>query len=63
MESEDAKDRGSSPKDNVEEEFPFPLTDIDRHQLSINDDEFQPHTWEELKQTIGRTYFEHEPVL
>lgn len=37
----------------IEGEFPFPLTDIDRYNLSITDDEFQPHTWENLKQVIA----------
>jgi len=34
-------------------ESPFPLTAVDRHNLSITDAEYQPHTWEELKQIIG----------
>lgn len=38
----------------VEEELPFPLTAVDRHNLSITDEQFQPHTWEELKQIIGQ---------
>ncbi len=36
-----------------EEEFPFPLTAVDRHNLSITDAEFKPHTWAELKHIIG----------
>lgn len=36
-----------------EEEFPFPLTSVDRYNLSITDAEYQPHTWAELKQIIG----------
>ncbi|EHY60640.1 hypothetical protein ABEF92_001553 [Exophiala dermatitidis] len=32
---------------------PFPLTDVDRAVLAMSDDEFQPHTWEELKQIIA----------
>lgn len=35
------------------EESPFPLTDVDRYNLSITDAEYKPHTWEELKQIIG----------
>ena len=37
----------------TEEEYPFPLTDVDRHNLSLSDEQFKPHTWEELKQIIG----------
>ena len=36
-----------------DEDFPFPLTAVDRHNLSITDAEYQPHTWEELKRIIG----------
>lgn len=32
---------------------PFPLTALDREILSMSDDDFHPHTWEELKQIIG----------
>jgi len=47
---------GTEERNNVvskEEEYPFPLTDVDRHNLSITDAEFKPHTWAELKQVIG----------
>lgn len=33
--------------------LPFPLTDMDRDNLAQTDDQFQPHTWQELKQIIG----------
>lgn len=36
-----------------EEKFPFPLTAVDRYNLSLKDDDFEPHTWNELKQIIG----------
>lgn len=51
-----AADNGPMLEDekSIEEEFPFPLTDVDRHNLSITDDQFKPHTWEELKQIIGQ---------
>ena len=59
-----AKDHGPHLGDveSVEEEFPFPLTDVDRHNLSITNDEFEPHTWVDLKNIIGTlvqpfTYF------
>ena len=32
---------------------PFPLTAVDRSVLAMTDEEFHPHTWEELKQIIG----------
>lgn len=32
---------------------PFPLTTVDREQFALSDDEFKPHTWDELKQIIG----------
>ena len=32
---------------------PFPLTDKDRYNLSLQDAEFHPHDWEELKAIIG----------
>jgi hypothetical protein len=32
---------------------PFPLTATDRELLALDDTEFQPHTWDELKQIIG----------
>lgn len=30
----------------------FPLTDVDRWVLSQTDDEFKPHTWDELRELI-----------
>lgn len=39
--------------EEIEKSSPFPLTDIDRSNLSITDVEFHPHTWEELKIIIG----------
>ncbi len=35
------------------ESIPFALTDTDRENLAGGDDNFQPHTWAELKQIIG----------
>ena len=37
------------PRDNP----PFQLTSVDWHQLSITDDEFTPHTWEDLHHLIS----------
>lgn len=39
--------------EEIEESSPFRLTDTDRYNLSLTDAEFHPHTWEELKVTIG----------
>jgi hypothetical protein len=35
------------------EDAPFPLTDVDRWVLSLTDEEFQYHDWEDLKMVIG----------
>ena len=35
---------------------PFPLTETDKKLLALDDAEFQPHTWDEIKQIIGVTY-------
>lgn len=40
-----------------QEESPFPLTEIDRWVLSQTDEEFQLHTWTELKDIIGTLKF------
>jgi hypothetical protein len=32
---------------------PFPLTAVDKAQLALTDDQFEPHTWDDLKQIIG----------
>ena len=34
--------------------LPFNLTDVDRATLAQTDEEFIPHSWEELKNIIGR---------
>lgn len=36
-----------------QEEAPFPLTDTDKWLLSITDEEYPYHTWDELKRIIG----------
>jgi hypothetical protein len=35
-------------------ELPFKLTPLDRQVLAQTDEEYQAHTWEELKEIIGR---------
>lgn len=35
------------------------LDDKDRHTLSIRDEKYQVHTWENLKHTIGTGLFSH----
>lgn len=38
--------------------LPFPLTVIDREVLSQSDEEFQPHSWEELKEIVAQNSLE-----
>lgn len=38
-----------------EEAPPFHLTERDKWLLSITDEEFTPHTWDDLKEIIGQT--------
>lgn len=33
---------------------PFELSDADREVLSQQDEDFVPHTWDELQQVIGK---------
>ena len=42
-----------SPPAGEQEDYPFPLTDVDRWVLSQTDEEFHYHSWDELKQIIG----------
>ena len=43
-----------TPGTQDEDETPaFQLTDKDRQNLARRDEDFQPHTWENLKQIIG----------
>jgi hypothetical protein len=35
------------------EEAPFPLTDVDKWVLSLTDEEFHYHDWEEMRKIIG----------
>lgn len=41
-----------------DEDLPFNLTDRDRKILSLTEEEFHPHTWDELKQIIGMSIAE-----
>ena len=34
-------------------QLPFNLTDLEREILDQTDEEYVPHSWEELKQIIG----------
>jgi hypothetical protein len=34
---------------------PFPLTEVDKWVLSLTDDEFHYHDWEDIKKIIGMT--------
>lgn len=46
---------GDAPQDAAQavEEHPFPLTDVDRWVLSQTDEEYQKHSWDELKDIVG----------
>ena len=37
----------------AEDVAPFPLTAVDKELWALNDDHFEPHTWDEIKQIIG----------
>jgi hypothetical protein len=39
--------------ENLPEEAPFPLTDVDKWILSQTDEEFHCHDWDDLKDIIG----------
>lgn len=41
------------------EDAPFPLTDTDKYVLSLTDEEYQYHSWPELKEIIGKSIFYH----
>lgn len=48
--------RGPPPSaKTVPEEAPFPFTDADRLVLSLTDEEYQCHDWEDMKSIIGKT--------
>ncbi|KAI3338965.1 hypothetical protein F4824DRAFT_66184 [Ustulina deusta] len=44
---------GDLPINTPPAEAPFPLTEVDKWVLSLTDDEFHCHDWEELKKIIG----------
>ena len=44
-------------KAKEELETPFPLTATDRFNLTQTDDEFEPHSWEGIKEIIGTSCF------
>lgn len=44
------------------DDAPFPLTDVDKWVLSLTDEEYPYHDWEEMKQIIGRAIFHHSPI-
>lgn len=41
------------------DDLPFELTVTDHQNLAQGDEKFQPHTWDELKEIIGISYFDH----
>ena len=36
------------------EEYPFPLTELDKQVLSQTDEEYEKHSWKELKEIVGK---------
>lgn len=46
-------DMGDLPINLSPEESPFPLTEVDKWVLSLTDEEFHYHDWEDLKKIIG----------
>src|SRR5688500_14509326 len=46
-------------KEVSQEESAFPLTEVDRWVLSQPDEEFQLHTWTDLKDIIGKLCSSH----
>lgn len=40
---------------NVVEDHPFPLTDTDRYVLSLTDEQYVKHDWNDLKNVIGES--------
>ena len=48
--------------DSDELDETFPLTETDRHILSLTDEQYKPHGWDDLKDIIGRKVIEsNEP--
>jgi hypothetical protein len=39
------------------EDSPFPLTDTDKYVLSLTDEEYQYHYWDELREIIGKSIY------
>ena len=46
-------DRGDDGNNVTVEDSPFPLTDTDKYVLSLTDEEYQYHDWDELREIIG----------
>ena len=51
----------TEPTASTDDVSAFPLTDLDRKILSMTDEEYTPHTWENLKEII-RTYHFSPPL-
>jgi hypothetical protein len=50
-------EKGTRNKPSVikEEDVPFPLTERDKIGLNQKDEDFELHTWDALKEAIGKT--------
>lgn len=44
---------GDLSKQTLPEEAPFPLTEVDKWVLSLTDEEFHYHDWEDMKKIIS----------
>ena len=44
---------GDNVDDVAVEDAPFPLTDTDKYVLSLTDEEYEHHDWDELRKIIG----------
>jgi hypothetical protein len=57
-------DAGANAGNSTVEDAPFPLTDTDKYVLSLTDEEYQYHYWDELKEIIGKSivYYVHSGI-
>jgi hypothetical protein len=50
-------DKGDNAHDVQVDDAPFPLTDTDRYVLSLTDEEYRYHYWDELKEIIRKSIY------
>jgi hypothetical protein len=49
------RDKGDNADNITVEDSPFPLTDTDKYVLSLTDEEYQYHYWDELREVVGKS--------